>query len=109
MTEIDYTQQAKQAARDHGADLVGVVKVEDLREHSERIDRMLPGARSVLVIATAHSLGSLRSGANELAQFDTIYAYNECARAAHAAARTLESRGFLSAGGAVCAKYGKHL
>ena len=98
MTIKENTRQAKQAALAHGADLVGVVRVDDLPEHSERIDRMMPGAHSVLVIATAHSLGSLRSGANELAQFDTIYAYNECARAAHAAARALESRGFLSAG-----------
>lgn len=98
MTEKDFTEQAKQAALANGADLVGVVKVEDLPEHSERIERMLPGARSVLVIATGHSLGSLRSGANELAQFDTIHAYNECARASHAGARFLESRGFLSAG-----------
>jgi len=98
MTEKDYTQQARQAALEHGADLVGVVKVDDLPEHRERIERMLPNARSVLVIASGHSLASLRSGANELAQFDTIHAYNESARACHAAARILESRGFLSAG-----------
>ena len=98
MTEKEFTKQAKQTALDNGADLVGVVKVKELPEHSERIERMLTGAQSVLVIASAHSLGSLRSGANELAQFDTIHAYNECARAAHAAARLLESQGFLSAG-----------
>ncbi len=97
MTEKECTKQAKQTAMDHGADLVGIVKVEDLTEHSERIERLLPGARSVLVIATGHSLASLRSGANELAQFDTIHAYNECARASHAAARLLETRGSLSA------------
>ncbi len=98
MTENENTQQAKKAALDHGADLVGVVKVADLPEHSERIERMLPGARSVLVLASGHSLAALRSGANELAQFDTIHAYNESARAAHAAARSLESKGYLSAG-----------
>ena len=98
MSEKERTKQAKQAALKHGADLVGVVKVEDLPEHGARIERMIPKARSVLVIASAHSLGSLRSGANELAQFDTIHAYNECARAAHAAARLLESQGFSAAG-----------
>ena len=76
MTEKDCTRQAKKAALEHGADLVGIVKVEDLPEHSERIERMLPGARCVLVIATGHSLASLRSGANELAQFDTIHTYS---------------------------------
>jgi len=98
MTGKRFTEQAKQAALEHGGDLAGVVTVEDLPEHKERIERMLPGARSVLIIAAGHSLGSLRSGANELAQFDTIHAYNECARAAHAASRLLESQGFLSAG-----------
>lgn len=98
MTEKNFTQQTKQAALQNGADLVGVVKVEDLPEHNERIQRMMPGAKSVLVIATVHSISALRSGANQLAQFDTIHAYNECARAAHSAARHLESKGFFAAG-----------
>lgn len=98
MTEKQRTEQTKQAALKCGANLVGVVKVEDLPEHSEQIERMLPGAKSVLVLATCHSLASLRSGVNELAQFDTIHTYNECARASHAAARSLETHGFLSAG-----------
>jgi epoxyqueuosine reductase QueG len=97
MTEKKYTELAKQAALEHGADLVGVVKVADLPEHGERIERMLPGARSVLAIASGHSLAALRSGANELAQYDTIHAYDESARASHAAARLLESHGFFSA------------
>ena len=98
MTEKEYTEQVKQAALGNGADLVGVVRVDELPEHRERIDRMLPGARSVLVVASGHSLAALRSRANELTQFDTIHAYNESARAASAAARLLESKGFLSAG-----------
>ncbi len=98
MSENELTNQAKKAAREHGADLVGVVSVLDLPELGERIERMLPGAQSVIVLATGHSLAALRSGANELAQFDTIHAYDESARATHAAARSLEARGFLSAG-----------
>ena len=60
MTGKKLTEQAKRAALTHGADLVGAVKLEDLPEHSERIKRIVPGARSVLVIAARHSLGSLR-------------------------------------------------
>ena len=97
MIEKSDTEQAKQAALENGADLVGVVTVEDLPEHSDRIERMMSGAKSVLVVASAHSISALRSGANQLAQFDTIHAYNECARAAHSAARHLESRGFFAA------------
>ncbi len=92
------TQLAKKAAFENGADLVGVVSVDDLPEHSERIDRILPEAQSVLVIASKHSIAALRSGANGLAQFDSIHAYNECASACHAAARFLEVEGFLSTG-----------
>ena len=98
MPEKEFTNQVKQAALGNGADLVGVVRVDELPEHKERIERMMPGAKSVLVVASRHSLAALRSGTNELAQFDTIHAYNESARAANAAARLLESKGFLSAG-----------
>ena len=98
MTQENLTEKTKKSALENGADLVGVVKVEDLPEHTGRIQRMMPGAKSVLVIATAHSISALRSRANQLAQFDTIHAYNECARAAHCAARYLESRGFFAAG-----------
>lgn len=72
MIEKQRTEQTKQVALNCGADLAGVVRVEDLPEHGEQIERMLPGAKSVLVLATGHSLASLRSGTNELAQFDTI-------------------------------------
>jgi epoxyqueuosine reductase len=91
-------EETKKVARRHGADLTGVVMVGDLPEHAGRIERMMPGARSVVVVAVAHSLGALRSGANELAQYDTIHAYQECARAVHAAARYLEGAGFAAAG-----------
>ncbi len=98
MTEKELTQKAKQTALENGADLVGVVKVADLPEHQERIERALPGAKSVLVTIAGHSLAALKSGANELFQFDTIHTYDECGRSAHMAARALESQGFLSAG-----------
>jgi epoxyqueuosine reductase len=98
MMDKAHAEETKKVALRHGADQVGVVKVTDLPEHAERIERMMPGARSVVVVAAAHSLGALRSGANELAQYDTIHAYQECGRAVHAAARYLEATGFAAAG-----------
>ena len=92
------TDKVKSVALDHGADLVGVLNVRHLPEHSEDIERLLPGAKSVLIIAAKHSIAALRSGANELAQFDTIHTYNESARAAHSTARHIESQGFPAAG-----------
>ena len=60
MKEREFTEKAKQVAVEHGADLVGVVRVEDLPEHSEQIEKMIPEARSILVIAYPH----LSSGGN---------------------------------------------
>ena len=96
MTRSDLTKRAKEAALANGADIVGVLKVEDLPEHSESIAGILPTASSVIVVASRHSLTALRSDNNQAAQFDTIYTYRECERAAHRASRFLESEGFLS-------------
>ena len=95
-TKDELTQNAEHAASTHGADLVGIVTVADLPEHHERIHRILPGARTVIVTVSRHSRSALRSGAVQMAQFDTVHTYGECARAAHAAARYLESEGFRS-------------
>jgi epoxyqueuosine reductase len=92
----ELTQSVKHHALQSGADLAAVVSVAELPEHTDSICRILPGATSVLVVASRHSLGALRSQVNEMAQFDTIHAYHECARAAHAASRFLELKGFLS-------------
>ena len=41
----ELTQKTKQNALNSGADLFGVVGVEDLAEHSEDIHKILPGAK----------------------------------------------------------------
>ena len=92
----ELSEKVKSVAFAHGADLVGVVKVNDLPEHAESISRILPSAESVMVVATRHGLASIRSANNQMAQFDAIYTYAECARAAHNASRFLESEGFPS-------------
>ena len=45
MTEKKITEKTKLAALENGADMVGVLNVINLPEHSERIERMLPGKR----------------------------------------------------------------
>ena len=90
------TETTKQTALNSGADLVGVVAVENLAEHSEDIQKILPGARSVVVVAAKHSLTAIRSENIQVGQFDTIHAYNESARAAHRTVRYLESEGFAA-------------
>lgn len=97
MSAGDLAARVREYALSQGADLVGILDVRDLREHEEEISRILPSARSVIVVATRHSLAAIRSGTNEIAQFDTIHAYGECSRAAHGTSRYLESLGFLAA------------
>lgn len=91
------TQRAKQIALNNGADLVGVINVEALDEHAEDIQKILPGAKSVMVVAAKHSLAAIRSQNIQTGQFDTIHAYNQSARAAHTTSRFFESEGFPAA------------
>ena len=95
--ERQLASDVKNTALENGADLVGVVKVIDLPEHSESIINILPAAQSVVIVIAKHSLAAISCANNQVGQFDTIHAYNECARAAHSTARYLESKGFPSA------------
>jgi epoxyqueuosine reductase len=92
----DLSRDIKDAARKNGADLVGIVRVEDLPEHREEMDSILPGAKSVVVVAAQHSLAALRSQKLQMAQFDTMYTYQQVGWTALALTRYLESLGFPS-------------
>lgn len=94
--EHELTKKAKHVSLAHGGDLVGVVKVRDLPEHTESIAKILPTAQSVMVVAAKHCLAAISSANNQMAQFDTVHAYSECTRAAQEASRFLESEGFRS-------------
>jgi epoxyqueuosine reductase QueG len=93
MSAKDLKQELKDVALEHGAELVGVVSAKDLPEHEEGITRILPSAKSVVVVAAKHSLAAIGSMNNQVAQFDTIHTYGQSERAAHSTARFLESRG----------------
>jgi epoxyqueuosine reductase QueG len=77
----------------HGAPLCGSVPVGPLRENREDIEEILPGARSVVVVAAPQSRSAIESHNIQVAQYDTINAYNEAARASHAVALWLERKG----------------
>ncbi|NQU63976.1 MAG: hypothetical protein HQ517_06795, partial [SAR324 cluster bacterium] len=94
--QAELTQSAKEVALANGADLVGIVRVSDLPEHTENIFRILPTARSVMVVASKHSSGAIGSDNIQVAQLDTIHTYDACTRAAHQVCRFLEADGFLS-------------
>jgi len=96
MTIDALSKKVKAVALAHGADLMGLLRVANLIEHTNDIHRILPTARSVMVVAARHSVSAVCSANIQMAQFDTMYTYSESARAAHAATRFLESEGFSS-------------
>ena len=77
----------------HGAPLCGAARAGGLSADREDIERILPGARSVVVLAAPHSRSALESRDVQVAQYDTVHAYDEAARASHAVARWLERKG----------------
>jgi len=83
-----------EVAHRNGAPLCGAVRAEDLDGNREAIRRILPGARSAVVVAAPHSRSAIASPDLQVAQYDTIHAYGDAGRAAHAAARWLERRGY---------------
>lgn len=80
-------------AKIHGAPLCGAARAEDLGGTRETIRKILPGARSAVVVAAPHSRAAIESADVQVAQYDTIHAYGEAARASHAVARRLERDG----------------
>jgi epoxyqueuosine reductase QueG len=76
-----------------GAPLCGVVPARMLPEHREDLEKILPGARNVVVMAVPHSRAALRSGDIHMAQYDTMMAYDTVSRASRAAALWIEERG----------------
>jgi ferredoxin len=80
-----------------GARACGSAPVGSLPGGSQEIEAILPGARSVIVLAAPHSRSAIESGNVQVAQYDTIHAYGEAARASHAVALWLEESGHRAA------------
>src|SRR4030066_1637128 len=87
-----------ESARTSGASLCGAAKAEDLSGNALEIGKILPRARSVGVLAAPHSRSAIESADVQMAQYDTVYAYGEAARASHAVARWLGQRGHRAGG-----------
>lgn len=80
-------------ARVHGASLCGAIRAAALPDGSDEVETILPGARTVVVVAAPHSRSAIESRNVQVAQYDTIHAYGEAARASHAVASWLERGG----------------
>lgn len=80
-------------AAPHGAPLVGACAVASLPRNREEIERLLPGASHVVIVAAPHGRAAIGSANVQVAQFDTRYTYDAVAAAAHALVRWFEGAG----------------
>lgn len=76
-----------------GAPLVGATPVGSLPRNREEIERILPGAACVVMLAAPHGRAAIASANVQVAQFDTRHTYDAVAAAAHALVRWLERAG----------------
>lgn len=74
-----FESEIKERARSLGADLVGIAPAdsEHLRDNAESMEAILPGCRSLIVVAKCMNDDALDSGNLKLAQYDSICAYQE--------------------------------
>jgi len=93
---MSLTAAVKQYALDQGADLVGVVAAAELPEHREAIAALLPGAVSVVVLATRHNPAALGSANLQAMQLETAYTYQQVSLAAKRVERFLDGQGHHS-------------
>jgi epoxyqueuosine reductase QueG len=70
----------------NGARACGAAPAASLPACAQEIETILPGARSVIVLAAPHSRSAIESANVQVAQYDTIHAYGEAARASHTVA-----------------------
>ncbi len=88
-----FLSELAEIARSSGAPLCGAAAAGGLSGDGTEIRKILPGARTVVVVAAPHSRSAIESADIQVAQYDTIHAYGEAARASHALARRLERDG----------------
>lgn len=86
-------QKVKEDALQSGAALVGICPSEAIPENLQKMDELLPGHRSLVVVAVRHSNGALDSSDILVKQYDTTFTYKETDRLAHTVCRTIEAGG----------------
>lgn len=84
----------KKSAFNLGASAVGICNSSSLTDNMDDMERILPGAKSVIVLTVPHSRTAISSKNIQVGQYDTIHTYEEAAKASHAVARLLENKGY---------------
>ncbi len=81
-------------ALDCGADVAGLAKIGPLREKGAVEPGLLPSAKTILVIASAHSRTALASSNLQVQQYDTISTYENVRVVGDRIVKRLERLGF---------------
>lgn len=89
-----YIDDLKKLVSDAGCPIFGVCSVQAIPDNMDEIQRILPGAKSIVVIGSPHSRSAILSRNIQVAQYDTILTYSEVARASHSVTIFLESMGY---------------
>jgi epoxyqueuosine reductase QueG len=76
--------------------LAGVCSVEHplLEGYRAKMEQLLPEGRYLVVVAAAHSKGTLNSGNIPLQQYDTTYSYGKAGLLCHELSREIEDEGY---------------
>ena len=76
-----------------GVKVFGFCSADALPQNKEEIEKILPGACSIVVIAVPHSRSAISSKNVQVRQYDTIHTYDITALASHSVVSALESLG----------------
>jgi epoxyqueuosine reductase len=95
-TGMSLEGEIKEFARSLGADLVGIAPFDSeyLEHNRASIQAILPGCRSLVVIAKRLNDDAIRCGNLQIAQYDTTCAYGELDSIEYKTALNLKERGF---------------
>jgi epoxyqueuosine reductase QueG len=93
---LELTGLIKNHAKALGCDLVGVCSIEALKEWEEEGKRILPDARSVVVVGCRLSKAAIASVNIRVAQFDTHCVYDKLDRILNGLSVFLEDKGCLA-------------
>jgi epoxyqueuosine reductase QueG len=93
----ELSRKLKEEALNSGAALIGFCPSSAIPENSEQMDAILPGHRSLVVVAVAHSVGALDSKYIPVQQYDTAFTYGETDRIAHILSRVIQKGGEAAA------------
>jgi len=93
---MPFEREVKELARSLGADLVGIASTDSiyLKDNRTNINVLLPGCRSLVVVAKRLNKDAISSKNTKIAQYDTICTYQELDRIMHQLTSYIKEKGY---------------